>query len=404
MNRFEPMISLEEAFDIVDKTMAHAKPVGETVSIRAAMGRVVIADQRSRLDLPPFDKSAMDGYAVPAGDEHDEYRILEVVPAGRVGKQALVPGTAVKVMTGAALPAGTGKVIMLEHAEERGDQMRVTKRDGASNICRQGEDVCAGDVVLAGGTVLGPVEIANLISCGIVEAEVAKRLRVTILSTGDEIVDSPDAIAPGKIMNSNGPMLAALAEQFGMEVAAEESIPDDKEATEAAIMRAVRAADITMLSGGVSVGEYDFVLSGLSAAGLTVHFSRIAVQPGKPTVYATTSDGRAVFGLPGNPVSVFVMFHLFVLRVSDRMACKNPEKREFLLPLGSEVKRRKADRTAFLPAKITKEGAVETVAFHGSAHLMALTSADGFLRIPIGVTEIAPGEEVTFLPMIRCPR
>ena len=402
MNRFEPVISLEEAFDIVDKTMAHAKPVGETVSVRAAMGRVVIADQRSRLDLPPFDKSAMDGYAVPANDEHDEYKVLEVVPAGHVGKQALRPGAAIKVMTGAAVPAGTGRVIILEHAEERGNRMRVTKRDGAANICRQGEDVRAGDVVLAGSTALGPIEIANLVSCGITEIGVAKRPRVTVLSTGDEIVDSPDAITPGKIMNSNGPMLAALAEQHGMEIVTEQSIPDDRKATESAILRAVRDSDITLLSGGVSVGEFDFVLGGLASAGLKVHFSRIAVQPGKPTVYATTSDGRAVFGLPGNPVSVFVMFHLFVLRAADRMVGKHPERREFLLPLGTEVKRRKADRIAFLPAKITKEGAVETVAFHGSAHLMALMSADGFLQIPIGVSEIAKGEVVSFLPMIRC--
>jgi molybdopterin molybdotransferase len=404
MDRFEPMITLEEAFEIVDKTMAEAKPVGETVSVREALGRTAVCDQKSRLDLPPFDKSAMDGFAVPADDERDEYEILEVVPAGHVGRQPLRPGAAAKVMTGAAVPAGTGNVIMLEHAEEHGNRVKILQRDGARNICRQGEDVRAGDVILTGGTVLGPIEIANLVSCGITQIEAAKRPRVTILSTGDEIVDSPDAIAPGKIMNSNGPMLAALAEQYGMKVVTEESIPDDKGATESAIMRAVRDSDITLLSGGVSVGEFDFVLGAFEKAGLTVHFSRIAVQPGKPTVYATTSNGRAVFGLPGNPVSVFVMFHLFVLRVAARMVGANPERREFLLPLGSEVRRRKADRMAFLPAKITNEGAVETVTFHGSAHLMALMTMDGFVRIPIGVTEIAKGEEVSFLPIIRCPK
>ena len=411
MNQFEPTISLEEALGIVDSTLTEVKPVGERAPVRSALGRVIVADQRSRLDLPPFDKAAMDGYAVLAGDVRDVYRILETVPAGYVGTQPLTPGTAVKVMTGAAIPDGTGKIVMIEHAEERADRVRVLKREGAPNICWKGEDVRVGDVVLSAGTVLGPLEIANLIACGITEIEVAKRPRVAILSTGDEIVDSADALLPGKIMNSNGPMLAALAAQHGMEVVSEESVPDEREATESAIAAAVRDSDITILSGGVSVGEYDFVLGAIEAAGLTVRFSRIAVQPGKPTVYATGSFGAkslpkhsthcgAVFGLPGNPVSVFLMFHLFVLRVADRMAGKRPERREVVLPLASQFRRKKADRVSFVPARMTEKGAVESVSFHGSAHLAALMSADGFMRVPAGVTELAEGDEVVFLPII----
>lgn len=407
MNQFEPMISLEEALGIVDETMAGAKPEGETVPIRSAVGRVLIADQRSRLDLPPFDKSAMDGYALLEGDERDEYMLLETVAAGHVGTQPLRPGTAVKVMTGAAVPDGTDRVIMLEHAEERAGRVRVlrqaqdgTGRGGAPNICRKGEDVRVGDLVLAAGTVLGPLEVANLIACGIVEVEVARRPRVAILSTGDEIVDSPDALSPGKIMNSNGPMLVALAERYGMEVSIQESVRDSKEATEAAIVAAVRSSDITVISGGVSVGEYDFVLGGLSAAGLTVRFSRIAAQPGKPTVYATSADGRAVFGLPGNPVSVFLMFHLFVLRAAALMAGKTRRLREFVLPLASRFTRKKTDRVQFVPASMTEKCALEPVSYHGSAHLAALMSADGFMKVPIGVGELAEGDEVTFLPII----
>ena len=123
MNQFEPTISLEEALGIVDSTLTEVKPVGERAPVRSALGRVIVADQRSRLDLPPFDKAAMDGYAVLAGDVRDEYRILETVPAGYVGTQPLTPGTAVKVMTGAAIPDGTGKIVMIEHAEERADRV-----------------------------------------------------------------------------------------------------------------------------------------------------------------------------------------------------------------------------------------------------------------------------------------
>ncbi|MCX8052627.1 MAG: molybdopterin molybdotransferase MoeA [Armatimonadetes bacterium] len=394
-------ISIEEALAIVDETMGTVRPVAETVALRNALGRVAFADQRSRLDLPPFDKSAMDGYAVLADDECDEYEVVETVPAGHTGTKELTPGTTVKVMTGAAVPKGTGKVIILEHCEEHSGRVRILKRDDAENICRRGEDVRAGDVVLNSGTILGPVEIANLIACGITEIEVAKKPRAAILSTGDEIVDSPEHITPGKIMNSNGPMLTALAAQYGMEVVLERSVPDDLEATKKALYEAIHKSDITIISGGVSVGDYDCVTSALHKVGLAVRFSQIAVQPGKPTVYATSSNGKAVFGLPGNPVSVFLMFHLLVRRAVDRMTGRKSQRREFVLPLASMFRRRKAERVAFVPASITDQGALEPVEFHGSAHLASLLCADGFFRVPIGVTELAKGSKVVFMPLMR---
>ncbi|MHB9037775.1 MAG: molybdopterin molybdotransferase MoeA [Armatimonadota bacterium] len=404
MNKFEKMISLDEALGIVDRTMAMVKPVGETVPTHSALGRVLLADQRSRLDLPPFDKSAMDGFAVLADDERDDYEVLETVLAGHVGTKPLSAGTAIKVMTGAAVPDGAGRVIMVEQAEERDGRVRFLRRDGASNICRKGEDVQVGDLVVSAGTALRPIEIANLVACGITEIDVARRPRVSILSTGDEIVNSPDALAPGKIMNSNGPMLAALAMEHGLEIVTEERVPDNKEATENAISAAVQNSDITIISGGVSVGESDFVLGALVDLGFTVHFSRVAVQPGKPTVYATTRDGRAVFGLPGNPVAVFLMFHLFALRVVGLISARKPETRELRLRLAGSYRRKKAERLVFIPARLTETGTVEAIVYHGSAHLVALMSADGFMRVPSGVSELREGDEVTFLPIMGCGR
>ncbi|MGB9620345.1 MAG: molybdopterin-binding protein, partial [Armatimonadota bacterium] len=175
-------------------------------------------------------------------------------------------------------------------------------------------------------------------------------------------------------------------------------------ATQAAIAEACENCDIVILSGGVSVGEYDFVQQALEAAGLKVHFSRVAIQPGKPTVYATlaweTPPQKVAFGLPGNPVSVFLTFHLFVLRAAAWMTGRRPGLREFLLPLAHSFKRRKKDRTSFVPARLTEKGAVEPVEFHGSAHLAALIRADGFMRIPAGTMEIEQGNQVTFLPII----
>lgn len=313
------MITLHQAFEIVDETLADARVDGETIPVRSALGRVLYSEQVSRLDLPPFDKSAMDGYAVPADDIRDEYRLLETIAAGETGRAQLAPGCAVKVMTGAAVPEGTGRVIKVEDTESHNGLVHVRRHDSASNVCRKAEDIRRGQTVLAAGTTLGALEIANLIACGIIEVEVARRVRIAIISTGDELVDSPALLTSGKIMDCNGPLLAGLSKEFGLVVMSEACLPDDRGATVEGIRTALECADIVALSGGVSAGDFDHVGEALTDAGLNVHFSRVAVKPGLPMTYAS-KDERAVFGLPGNPVTAYLMFHLFVLRggVADR--------------------------------------------------------------------------------------
>ena len=400
MNKPDRLTPLEEAFRTVDEKLSGIRTGGEMIAAREAFGRVTLSDQRSRLDLPPFDKSAMDGYAALANDERDEYRVVETIAAGQVGKARLSPGTVVKIMTGAAVPDGTGRVIIVEHAEERGEFIQVHKHDHAANICRKSEDVKAGDLIVAAGTALGAVEIANLISCGVTSVEVARRVRMAVISTGGEIVDTPDELAPGKIMNSNGPMLAALGKMSGIDVVSEHTVPDESGATEQAVRGAMGEADLVVLSGGVSAGEFDCVLEALSDVGLKVHFSRLAVQPGKPTVFATAGE-KVVFGLPGNPVPVFLMFHLFVLRAVAHLTGRAPGMRMFRLRLASDYTRKKAERYAFMPAGLTENGEVEPMAYHGSAHLAALLRADGFFAVPIGVSQLRKGEVVTFMPISR---
>lgn len=401
MKKVDELIPLEESFRIVDKALAGVRLSGETLPVREAHGRVLLGDQVSCLDLPPFDKSAMDGYAVLAGDERDEYQLLETVAAGQVSTKPLVPGTAVKVMTGAPVPAGSGRVIVVEYTTEQEGVVKVHKHGGAANICKKAEDIRCGDKILSAGTTLGTLELANLIACGVTEVEVVRRLRVAVISTGDEIVDHPDKLRPGKIMNSNGPMLADLAGDYGLEVVSEEALPDEKEATVGGIRRAVERADIILLSGGVSVGEFDYVLAALSDAGLEVHFSRVAAKPGKPTVFASAGD-KVVFALPGNPVSVYLMFHLFVLRATALMTGAPYMIREFKLCLGSDFKRRKKERTQYVPCRLSQTGCVEPVEFHGSAHLAAIIQADGFFVVPAGVSELNVGQEVSFISTGKC--
>jgi molybdopterin molybdotransferase len=392
------MLPIEDALRIVDESLADALLPSERVLARKAEGRVLRSDQASRLDLPPFDKSRMDGYAVRADDPHEAYRLLETVAAGRMGQHKLEPGTTVKVMTGAPVPEGAARVIVVEEAEERDNLVRFRRGDGPTNIVPRAQDVRRGDVILKAGTVLGAVEIANLISCGITEVEVSRRPRFAVLATGNEITDDPEDLRPGRIMNSNGPLLAGLADRYGLETVIETIVTDDVQATARALDDALDRSDLVALSGGVSAGDFDCVLAALSQSGLEVRFARVAVKPGKPTVFAQ-GRGRAVFGLPGNPVAVFLAFHFFVRRAAARMTGSRDPLRTLRLPLAAPFRRRKGERREHVPARLSLDGRVEAVPFHGSAHLAGLLEADGIFVVPRGVTGIPGGELVEFIPL-----
>ncbi len=396
-------VTLEQAWSAVDSALGPADGPPLMLPAAEAVGRVLATEQRSRLDLPPFDKSAMDGYAICPGDQREEYRLLATVAAGQAPREPLVPGCAVKVMTGAPVPSGAGRVIMREFTEESGSTVRVLRHGGAPNICLHGEDARVGDLILPAGRVITPADAANLVSCGIVEAPVAAPVRIAIISTGDEIVDDPARIVPGKIMNSNGPMLAALSAAWGLEVVRQLCVPDDLPATVAALRGSLDAAEIVAVSGGVSVGDFDYVLAAMDEVGLAVQFDSVAIKPGRPTVLAMPPQpgpsGKVVFGLPGNPVSGFVMFHLFVLRAAARLRASDWPLRQIRLPLAQPFRRRKDDRLAFIPAAMDDDGRVEPLQYHGSAHLLALREADGLFQVPIGTAELSAGEIVVFTPL-----
>jgi len=397
------MIALERAFEILDRTLAGGRLPVETAPVRRALGRVLACDQTARLDQPPFDRSSMDGYAIAANDTRESYRLIGTVMAGKAPTQCLVPGTAIKVMTGAPTPAGTGRVVMREYAEERDGIVTIHRHDGPVNIRFRGEDLRAGDVVARAGAVLDAHRIANLVACGVTDVAVAHAPRIAIFSTGDEIVDDPAEIAcdparlaPGKIMDSNGPMLAALCQGRGFAVVSQAALPDDKDAIAAALRAAFDQADIVILSGGVSVGESDFVLDALSVVGLTPRFTRLAIKPGKPTVFASAGD-KIAFALPGNPVAVFLTFHLFVLRAVAIISGGAPAMREFRLRLARDFEQSDAERLNFIPCRLNERAEIVPLEFHGSAHLAALSDADGFFIAPIGCKRIEAGGEAAFV-------
>lgn len=398
------MIPLEEALARLDAAVSAIRMDTETLPVRASLGRVLRAPARARLALPPFDKSAVDGYALPDdGSEEDGYRLLETVHAGEAGSRPLLPGTAVKVMTGAPVPAGTERVVMVEHAQETDGRVRLTRPAGGTNVCRRGEDRNPGDLVVEAGRTLSPLDLGNLVAAGITEVEASRTLRIAVLSTGNEIVDDPAALGLGQIMDSNGPMLSALATSHGMVVTLTERMPDDPGATRAAIGRGLDAADLVVISGGVSEGDSDFVTPALIALGLTPLFTRVAVKPGKPVTLAA-DGGHLVLALPGNPVSAWLMFHVLGLRIAAHLLGAPVEPRTFRLRLAAPFTRRSAERLEYVPARLDEHAQCAPVPYHGSAHLGALAGTDGFFVVPPGVTTLPAGTEVRFLPASRGPK
>lgn len=390
-------IALDEARRILDRELAGRRLTSETVPVREAVGRVLAVPARSTLDLPPFDRSAVDGYALPSGDPHDDFEVVGTLAAGRTWERPLQQGQALKIMTGAPVPAGVGEIVMLEDTESLGGRVRVLKR-GRSNFCPRGEDLRSGDTVLPAGTLLRPVDTASLLACGLTKVEVARRPTLGVLCTGSEIVDDPALLQPGRIMNSNGPLLAALAPQHGLSVVGPWVAVDDPKVLERGLNEALAAADLVAVSGGVSVGEFDLVPDLLNNAGLTVHFSGVAIKPGMPITFAT-GPKQIVFGLPGNPVAVYLTFHLFVLRGVSALTGGRYPVRSFRLPLAQPFRRKRAERIEFLPARLTVDGRVREIPFHGSGHLAALSGADGLFAVPQGTKDLPAGSSVEFLCM-----
>lgn len=393
------MTPLEEAFGIMGSVLRDLPSSKEELPVREAVGRVLAGDQRSCLDLPPFHKSAVDGYALMKGKAVDGYAVTGVVFAGESGAQPLLPGTAVKVMTGCVLPEGTDRVVMVEYVREEAGHIRLVKPlESGANICRQAEDVKRGDLLMREGARLRPLDVAVLLACGATRVQVKKPIRMVVLATGDEIVDDPEKIRPGKIINSNGPLLEALAREAHLEVLPGGIVPDERDRLRQVIQGALESAEMIVLSGGVSVGDKDFVPSTLKEMGLTIHFSKLAVKPGKPTLFASTPS-RVAFGLPGNPVSAYLMFHLIIRHALLILEGATPRARRLFLPLENEFVRRHAERLEFVPARLTGKGALEAVPYNGSAHLCAVIPADGFFIVPLGQTRLLAGAQTEFFPV-----
>ncbi len=396
------MIRVAEAFEIVAREAAKRRLPDERRMLRDAVGCVASEDITSPIDLPPFDKSAMDGYAIPDGEFLDEYIVDGIIAAGQYIDTAPVPGHAFKVMTGAAVQPGTARVVIWEDTEESSGRVKIIRKSDKTNIARRGEDLNKGGLLCRNGTVITPLTLANIALGGIDEVNVSARPKVAVFSTGDELLPGGADIEPGKIYDSNGPMLESLVRKLRIEICHRGHLRDDLSESVKGLKDGLAKADVVLFSGAVSKGDYDFLPDAFRDVGLTTHFNEIAVKPGKPTTFATSdpNDKKMVFGLPGNPVSSFLMFHMFVLPAIYMMQGSGAHPRVIKVRLADKISTRKSERDQFVPAKFDTDGRVKPLPYHGSGHLLGLADADGFLEIESGMTGIDEDASAPFLPMM----
>jgi molybdopterin molybdotransferase len=397
------LLSFEAALSRLLAT-ATAVADSETVPTQAARGRVLAMPLVSAIAVPPLDNSAMDGYAVRCADVPavgTRLRIAQRIVAGSVG-HTLAPGTAARIFTGAPAPAGADAVVMQELCAHEGDDVviNVLPHHGQA-IRRSGEDIAPGAEVIAAGTRLGAAHLGLAASTGVAELKVFRRLRVALFCTGDELTMPGEALKPGGIYNSNRYTLHALLEGLGCVVADLGNVPDQLEATRAALRSAAQDNDLILTSGGVWVGEEDHIKPAVMAEG-ALDLWQIAIKPGKPLAFGSVrkkvgaGDTAAFIGLPGNPVASFITFLMLVrpfILTAQGLAYTPP--RGMLLPADFSWKGDK--RREFLRARCTAAGGLELFAHQGSGVLTSCAWADGLVDITPGQA-IQPGDLVRFIP------
>jgi molybdopterin molybdotransferase len=396
------MISIDEALELV---LAGLAPLsGERVALAEAAGRVVAEPAASAVDLPPFDRSAMDGYAVRAADTAPgvPLRLAGGVAAGEVAAAALEPGTAARVSTGAAIPPGADAILQSELAVERDGTVAPERALAPGTHVRfRGEDVTAGAVLAPPGSVLTLPRISALASAGVGEVAVHRRPRLDLIVTGSELLPLGAPPEPGKIHESNGLMVRLLADRAGASVTDHGVIGDDRDGTIAAVETGL-GGDVLVVSGGVSVGPHDHVKPAFEACGVDEVFWRVRIKPGKPLWFGRRGD-TLVFGLPGNPLSTIVCFSVFIAPALRRLQGEREARPNYCAGRLTTPASASDGRTTFLTAALRPgaDGALEATPTErqGSHMTGALGESDGFVIAPEDAGELPAGAPVDILTL-----
>ncbi|MGQ8338192.1 molybdopterin molybdotransferase MoeA [Sunxiuqinia sp. A32] len=391
------MINLQEALDIA---FSKAHPTStEKIDFRQSAGKVLAKDVFSDMNMPPFNKSAMDGYACKKEDLEKVLDLLEIIPAGKAPTQTIHSGQCSKIMTGAKVPEGADTIFMVEQSEKIApNKIRFTGNKTNSNICLLGEDLLKGDLVLPAGTLLKAQHIAMLAAVGCTQPELYMQPKVGIISTGSELVEPDTLPQTSQIRNSNGHQMVVQTENCNCQAAYYGIVKDDEQSTYETIKKSIKANDVTLISGGVSVGDFDYVPLVIKNLDFEILFNKLTVKPGKHTTFAV-KENKYIIGLPGNPVSSFIQFEIFVKPFLYKLMGFDWKSPSLPLPLAQNFQRRKSDREEFVPVSINDQNEVVLISYHGSAHIHAYNQSFGFMNIPQGINQIKKGETVYVRPL-----
>jgi molybdopterin molybdotransferase len=400
--------------DALCEVLQRVSPLSdELVPLGGALDRVLSRDIIADRDQPPFDRSAMDGYAVRSGEVTvgSSHKLVATIAAGAVPSPSDdLAGGFVRIATGAAVPGAYDSVIPLEQAEEDLDgqcvRFSVDQVDAGACIHTHGADAMAGQTLIAAGTLLGPRHIGIAAAVGSAEIPVVRKPCVSLITTGDEVrppATPTDGLEPQQIRNSNGPMIDALLRSLGVELMDHVHVADDQQATLAAAREALGKSDLVVTVGGISAGRRDYLPWAWGELRLDTVIKGVAIQPGKPVFVAQPKDdsGKLVVGLPGNPVSVLATAHLFVwpiIRAMVGLPAALPWRRVWLSQEALPNPRREVFRSARLIGDTHDQ--VEVIRWHGSGDLAHTSQADGLAWLPTQTSPLEPGTAIRFLPMI----
>ena len=397
-----PLLSIAEARAAV---IAGARPVAgeEAIPLAMARGRILARDLASPRALPVFDHSAMDGYAVALAPNAADYRLVGRVVAGQASNARLSPGEAVRIFTGAPLPAGADAVAMQENVTAGNGAITLTQplRVG-DNVRRAGEDVAVGDALAPAGSVVDARHIGLAAAVGLPALPVRRKARVALVSTGDELMETGGALAPGQIFDSNRPMLAAALERPALDLVDFGVLRDDRATIAAFFARVAPEFDLIITTGGASVGDEDHIAAALAAAGGAIDVARVAIRPGKPFTYGRLA-GASIAILPGNPFAAFVAALLFTRPMIERALGLPVRDFEPLPARAGFAQARTRERVEFVPARVARRDGdgtpvIERLGRGGSARLQPLIAADGLAVIAPGEAPVAMGDSIGYLP------
>lgn len=402
------LIPLEEAVHTITSKLTILE--AEEVPLHQTLGRALSHGIKATELLPPFDNSAMDGYAVRTADtlqtSSDSPKVLPVqavIAAGHPAQAPLKPHHAMRIFTGAPMPQGADAVVIQENTRAVDNQVHIlqTAKLG-DHIRRAGEDVKPGETLFNEQQVIGPGDIAMFVAQGHTTASVVKKPRVAIVPTGDELVEAGQPLGPGQIANSNAVMLQTMCLELGMEPFLFPIVRDQKEALSQTLVDASQTSDLILTIGGVSVGDFDHVLSSIKENG-AIDFWKVAIKPGKPLAFGHINQ-TPIIGLPGNPASAFVCFELFARPALLKLAARPFQRRLVVQAKLSKAIAQNKTREQFLRARLTRENSqysVETASTQGSGQLSSMVNINALAQIPIGNGTIDAGRNVSVIALDR---